>query len=227
MASTDSFVFHGVKCHELSSLNSSPIAEGELSLSIKRFYNEEEKTQLPPDMLSAIFENSICEFEFCSEIQHDFNKIKLNKNFVFTIADKSDSKKETLQTTQFNGFIMNLDRVIKIEGTKKQRYFYSGIKIGKCRSDGLRLFDTFVPKIFLFNYMNKKDMQVVQIPSETALQEFIKTLIYMTETAYVAYNDDALYIYEMTHDTLTFAQNKLWNIGFGMKLADLIFKYQA
>ena len=227
MASTDSFVFNGVKCHEISAVTSSPIAEGILSLNINKFYSNEEKNQVSTDRLSAIFDYCICEFEFCSEIQHDQNKIKLNKNFVFTINDKSEPNRGSVHTTQFNGLIMNLDRVIKIEGTKTQKYFYSGIKIGSYKTDGLRLFETFVPRIFLFNYTNKKDMQVVHIPSEFALREFITSLKSRLENPAGHYND-ILLCYEMTpQDILNDAKSKLWNIGFGLKLTDFLSKYET
>lgn len=168
-------IFADVSCTEKGTL----LSHGKLSLNISFFDNSTEISQLAADRKNIIFDDCICEFEYVFEQDHNQKKIQTNRIYDFYIrTQNSTGSKTSYDETVFSGLFLTLSKVVKIEDSKNQRYFYQGVKIKKYQKDHLHIFDFFgCKKLFVRFYDRARNCwraQVVNVTTRSSLLEIIE-----------------------------------------------------
>lgn len=118
------------------------------------FYDQDEIHFLDPNYKNFVFNNVLTELEFIC----DFDVF--NKNTNFTIGRMYsvklyDGGNNKTNYTEFQFILLKLERTQKSE--RKNRYFYSGIRINNKLIDNLLVFSNFTSKIYVILDKNGKN----------------------------------------------------------------------
>lgn len=135
-------------------------------------YTTEEIEKLQPSYRNAVCDNIITEFELIITQRPDYKKLVPNSFYTVNIFDRKVG-----MSTYFTGLITKLERTHK-EGQDLNRYFYTGVRIGKPSYDGLNIFSFYSPKILLACKSNSNQMIVCKPQSEIAEAKFIHDNLY-------------------------------------------------
>ena len=133
------------------------------------FYDHEEILLLDPNYKNFVFNNVLTELEFIC----DFDAF--NKNTNFTIGRMYsvklyDGGNNKINYTEFQFVLLKLERTKKNE--RKNRYFYSGIRVNNKLVDNLFLFSNFTTKVYVVLDKNGKN-SLHRISSEKEEREII------------------------------------------------------
>ncbi len=106
-------------------------------------YSDEEVVSLDASYRSMVINNTISQFEIIHTALADSQKLQANQIYTINIYDK-----KTGGTTSFQGLVLKCERTHKID-SRTNRYFYTGVRLGEEGYDGLYIFDSYTPKIFI------------------------------------------------------------------------------
>jgi len=137
-----------------------------INLSI-RYIDEDEYVAMHPEEKSAIFDGCIAEAELIVNTIHEsFDALNAGKIISLDISEKQD-----FTTTSFRFLIIKKERTIKLSNNQ-YRIFYTGLKFGEATHDGLGIFNTFVPKLYMIRNRQTSKIQLAKIYNEQQKNEF-------------------------------------------------------
>lgn len=165
--------FHNFKHVALLDAEEKSVQVTSCCMNIKNIvYTNEEAGDLQASYRNALCDNIISEFELIITQRPDYKKLVANCFYTINIFDRKVG-----MSTYFTGLITKLERTHK-ENQDINRYFYTGVRIGRPSYDGLNIFSFYTPKILLACKNNSGEMIICKPQSEIAESKFIHSNLY-------------------------------------------------
>lgn len=150
-----------------------------LYLNVTHYESAKEIQSLKKDEILSVADNCIVFVEFSCVTQHQNNPFKTNKVYSFQCLSEDNPK----IYSEFACILLNLEKSVRVDD-KHNKYFFSGIKVGKAISDQLSLFGTSLNyKILIVDYV-KRESKIICISGKDELSELLQSSNFNNQTLY-------------------------------------------